>query len=135
MASILLAVAVHEDNQAKLLRMAPESLEVPKARPIRFRIAYHFPDEIGEQAATLKVEMRMEGRKPFRDETAMSDRPGTDDSRSGDLWIELPSLDGTMRDVEFDVRLETLDRDRETKFEPLLQGQRIAGKLRLVAVS
>lgn len=133
--AILLAVAVHDDGQARLEPAAPDRVKVEAHSPLRFRISYRLADSArGRQEATVRGELRVGDRPPLHAEVAMHDRPVVNDSRQGDLEFDVGSLEPGLHTLRFHVHLETSDQDALLKDRPRLQSADVDGSIDVEAV-
>lgn len=107
---ILLAVAVHDDGEARLQRAIPASIDAEPGVPLRFRVSYALEDNAGSrETAKLSALVTMTGQKPIMAEITMHDLPVFDDSRHGDLVFEVPALPPGEHILHYVVALETTD--------------------------
>lgn len=130
----MLAVAVHDDREARLEPAVPRRIRVQAGQPLRFRISYRLADNPGgREEAKVVAEVRLGEDGPWHAEVAMRDRPIVDDSRAGDLDFELPALAAGTHVMDYRVRMETRDATRLEK-DPQSTRTDLAGEVEIEAV-
>lgn len=133
--AILLAVAVHDEGEARLEPAAPERIRVQAGKPLRFRISYRLADTSkAREDAIVEGELRLEDEPPLHARVAMRDRPIVDDARLGDLEFNVRSLARGLHTLRFRVRLETSDQGPGLRDRPTLQSAGVDGSIDVEAV-
>lgn len=134
MRPILIAVAVHDEHEARLEPALPRQIRVVAGEPLQFRISYRLADNSDRrEEATVRGEVTIGRHPPVRGETAMHDRPLLDDTRAGNIVFSIPGLDKGRHKASFSVHMETSDADIASRDPPLLQDAEVHAEFEIKA--
>ncbi len=126
MDGVLIAVAIHEAGKVSLTQCAPAHVRVEPMHDVSFRIAYRLVDEAyGKQTSVVEACLECRGRKDVVGSAAMRDRPFVDDSRYGEIVLEMDGFPEGDHLVQYHVRLRAVDELRGQA--PLMHEEEVSG--------
>ena len=129
----LLAVAVHDDAEARLEPTEVDEVRVRSGESPAFRVSYRMADSPQRrERANLVVAFRVDGGAWSRQEASMRDRPLRQDERLGDITFRVGSLETGPHVLEFQVDFDVSDQALAAGAPTVATQSRLEGRVSIV---
>lgn len=125
--AFLLAVAVHDETEARLEPTGVEEVRCEAGSSPSFRVSYRMADAAGrKESAQLVARFRLNDGTWSHQEARMKDRPLRDDQQQGELLFRVGPLSQGTHVVEYRFEFDVSDQRRLGGLmakQSLLEGQ------------